>query len=675
VRLGAKVGERYRLMKGPVRGGTGEVWLAHDDELGRDVVLKRVPGDTSPAGFDRLRAEARVLARFSHPHVVTLHDAVRVGRRARASSWLVMEYVPGGSLDARPPLSPELAAHLGGQIADALIALHAQGIVHGDIKPGNIVVAADGTAKLADFGAAYRVGGKETITPQGAVSYTPDYAAPEVVRGQPEPASDVFSLAAMVYALVTGRPPRHGAAGGPEGQDGEAGAYIAARRAARGDVELDAEAGPLLDPLTAMLRRDPGRRPTAAEARDLLRTVAGPREALPPLPDQEAGAEQSFGAGAFGLEAAGNAGYAGAAGYTAAGKAARNLPRRTLAASAALALLAAGIGAWALTRGSGDDGTGADARGTANAAVTQPTATHPAASLFGDPRTADPCTLDRPAVLTSFGDPQLDPAYGNFDRCDVIVQTPSDGPIDVEVEFGSGSAPELNGPTTTTGRVRLVQEPADGGECDRTLLLSGSGSSSGATADSPYLTVTAKPESDKDVADATLCRMADATAADAVRVLNAVPDGGTLPRRSPPLPPDSLAYKDACTLLTAPALEIIPGIDADDPDIGYGNWDCSWDSTTSNTYVQVYFDRGQPKTAADGTPTQLGGHRAYIAPPDYEGDNTALVWVVHRSFTGVNDQDEIETVNVVVGGSRTDQQLRSMATELATAAAKQLALS
>ncbi|WP_344894199.1 serine/threonine-protein kinase, partial [Nonomuraea antimicrobica] len=295
VRPGETVDGRYRLARSLTRGRTGEVWLARDLELGRDVVLKRMAVDGA-AGFDRLWAEARALARFSHPHVVTLYHAVRGGRR-RATSWLVMEHVPGGSLEGRPPLPPEVAARIGAQIAGALAALHAEGIVHCDIKPGNVVVTADGTAKLADFGAAYRVGGSETITPNSAVSYTPDYAAPEVVRGRPEPRSDVFSLGAMVYALVAGRPPRRDgdqAAREPVDADTTArepvDAYIAAREAARGTVALDLDVGPLTGVLAAMLRRDPGERPDAADARRRLEEIAAPAGPIPALaagPDHE----------------------------------------------------------------------------------------------------------------------------------------------------------------------------------------------------------------------------------------------------------------------------------------------------------------------------------------------------------------------------------------------------
>jgi hypothetical protein len=586
-----------------------------------------------------------------------------------------MEYVPGGSLDGRAGVDPRLAAHIGAQIADALVALHAKGIVHGDVKPGNVVVTREGTAKLADFGAAYRVGGKETITPNSAVSYTPDFAAPEIVLGRPEPASDVFSLAATVYALVAGRPPRPGEGAAA---DDEAGAFIAARRAARGDVELDADVGPLRDALTAMLAREPDARPDAARARDLLREVAGPPAELPPLPPRS-GPD----AGELAWPDGDDDGPPAAPGPL------RRRPVRLAAAAAAVVLLAVAGTVWAASGGgshshsrdTADDRAAGAATATASGgapsgssppapgSASAPSSGGPSAgpaTLLGDHRTADPCALLDPGVLRGYGRTEVDPAYGGFERCDVIVHGTSGGDIDVEAQFAQNPPPDdLPAPVRGTSRVRLVKEKPDGDACDRDLLLTGR--------DDAYVDISAQPAGDTSPPASLLCGMADAAASRAFAVLTAIPDGGRLPRRSPPLPPDSLAFTDACTLLGAHALEVVPGVDANDPDIGFGRWACSWQSTTSDTYVQLRYDRGEPPSAADGTPTRLGGVSAVIYPPDEEGPHTCLIKLVHRTYTGSGGDREAETVEVVVGGdSRSASQLRTMAEELATAAARQL---
>lgn len=704
MRRGGRVGGRYRLTRGPLRGGSGEVWLAHDDVLGRDVVLKRVVGAAPDApGFDRLRAEARVLARFSHPHVVTLHDAVRAGKGARATSWLVMEYVPGGSLDERPCLGVQSAAHIGAQIADALVALHREGIVHADIKPSNVVVAPDGTAKLADFGAAHRVGGKETITPNSAVSYTPDYAAPEVVMGRPEPASDVFSLAATVHALVTGHPPRPGATAAGAAADTPDG-YLAARRAARGDVELapdidalsadeagssDAPGAPrpsLRDTLAAMLARDPATRPDASAARELLRAAAGPPAELPPLPDPLPPERTGSDSAPWPPSADEGDDHDDGAPHPARRAAALIRRHRVPAAVTVLALLAAGAGAGLALHGGGHHApqVTADARPPASTAPrATPTAARPgSASPLGDHRTADPCALLDPAALRRYGDPELDPAYGGFERCDVIVHprtgtgtgsgggsssSGSDaGDIDVEVQFASGpGSSDLPAPVRGTSRVRLVQERPDGGECDRDLLFPGDRSA--------HVDITAQPADSNQPPDALLCAIADTAAATAYSTLDALAPGGSLPRRAPALPAGSLARTDACTLLAPHVLQAVPGIDADHPDIGYGNWACAWRSTTTDLDVRLRYDRGQPPSSGDASATRLGGLPAYVFPPGEEGDHTSLIVLVDRTYTGSGGDPLAETVRVLVAGaSRTDAQLRTLAEELATAVARQL---
>lgn len=694
-RRGTTVDGRYRLTRPLARGLGGEVWLARDLELGRDVALKRVAVEEA-AGLDRLWAEARALARFSHPHVVTLHHAVRAGGRRGLALWLVMEHVPGGSLEGRGPLPVGVAAWIGAQIAGALAALHAEGIVHCDIKPGNVVVTGDGTAKVADFGAAYRVGGAETITPNSAVSYTPDYAAPEVVRGRPEPKSDVFSLGATVYALATGHPPRRGAppsdttppadppsgvpdeppsspsgnppdeqagspssnpphdppsspSGNPSDQPSSrprdpAGALIAARQAARGAVFMDADAGPLTGVLAEMLRRGPGDRPDADEARRRLEELADPAAPLPALGAEPARSRSP----ALGF---GRSPHPHATGRERIG---RGRHRRR---AAVLAMVIAGITVaawawWSWTPGS-PPSPAARTRDTR-----QPLhSTSPAGgNVIGDPRTADPCALLDPASLGRFGDTELDSDYGNFDRCDVLIEPGGDSVVDVRVDFDLDPPPERAAATAKTGIVAVVKEPGGSDSCERSLALSG--------VTDTTITVTAKRD---DKGKAPLCAIADVATADAVEALNR----GPMPRRSPALPPESLAGLDACTLLHARDLEIIPGVDAADPDHGFGGWDCDWASTTSDLGLDLRFDRGPEPDAAGGTATRLNGRPAFVKPED-EGDETCLVLIVHRTYADPHGRTAAETVRLLVHGSRPVPRLCAMATDLARAVSTRL---
>lgn len=597
MRLGRSVGRRYRLTNGPIRSRTSEVWLARDEQLGRDVVLKRMlSGHDSVRGFSRLRAEARALARFNHPRIVTLFDAVQVGRGRRATSWLVMEHVSGGSLNGRQAVAPEVAASVGAQVADALVCLHAEGIVHGDIKPGNVVVTGDGTVKLADFGAAYRVGGNETITPNSAISYTPDYAAPEVVLGRLERGSDVFSLGAMLHALVTGSPPERG----PSGR-----------------VLLTADLGVLDEVLRAMLAREPGLRPDAAEVLRRLTEIAGGAVLDP--------------------------GVNGAAGFPSDQRAdsvilgtVRKHPYLTGAAAALVAALA-GIASFLLPPSERD--------GSAQAIGP--------VSLIGDPRTVDPCALTEPVALGRFGATELDRAYGNFDRCDVLVRPDDDSVVDVRVDFNHDPGAEPPPPARTVGRIGIVERPPERDSCLRTLLLAGE--------DDTNITVTAKRD---DPGEAPLCAIADVATGNAVTVLN----NGPLPRRT--LPARSLAHQDACALLPAAALEVIPGIDANDPDIGFGSWQCGWASTTSKLWLDVRFDQGPPPNSANGSATIVNGYRT-ILRPEAEGDESCLAQLVYRTYHD-DDGRAAETVNLLVTGSRPADQLCQFARRLTASAAARL---
>jgi hypothetical protein len=247
---------RYRLEEHLGAGAMGEVWRATDIELGRQVALKRSQRHDN----GQIRREARIGAGLQHPNVITVFDAVVDDQGNR---WLVTEYLPSRSLaeilETDGPLPPDQVAKIGAQLADAMAAMHAKGVVHRDIKPGNVLVAADGTAKLTDLGVAQWA--EATLTGSAQICGTPGYLAPEVADGRAaSSASDVFSLGATLFAAVEGASP----------WNGEDGPFAQLRRAVAYDLRPPRKAGALAPMLVRLMHKQPSARPTAEEAQGLL---------------------------------------------------------------------------------------------------------------------------------------------------------------------------------------------------------------------------------------------------------------------------------------------------------------------------------------------------------------------------------------------------------------------
>lgn len=275
---GLLVGERYELRSQIGVGAMGAVWLAQDQRLNRAVALKQVvlePGldhRQATEARQRILREGRIAARLQHPHAVSIYDvAVHEGE-----PWLVMEYVPSRSLAAVLTEDGLLcdweAARVGLQLADALDAAHEAGIVHRDVKPGNVLIGQNGTAKLVDFGIA-RASGDVTVTQTGVLTGTPDYFAPEVARGaKPTPEADIFALGATLYICVEGQP--------PFGTNKNALTQL--QVVADGAVRAPRQAGRLTPVLRKLLATEPADRPSAREAAELLRAVAYDAGSEPP---------------------------------------------------------------------------------------------------------------------------------------------------------------------------------------------------------------------------------------------------------------------------------------------------------------------------------------------------------------------------------------------------------
>ncbi len=266
----ALIADRYRLLRHVGSGGMGVVWEGLDERLERRVAIKqlrRQPGaSTAEAELANQRAmrEARLAARLHHQNAVSVFDVVE----QEGQLWLIMQLVPSVTLAAviheGGPLQSNEAAQVGAQVASALAAAHAVGIVHRDVKPGNILIAEDGSALISDFGIA-RALGDATLTTSGMVHGTPAYLAPEVARGSEASfASDVFSLGATLYSAMEGSP--------PFGTDENSIALL--HRVAAGQFPPPQHCGALTSVILDMLSADPDARPHMRAVADSLARLA-----------------------------------------------------------------------------------------------------------------------------------------------------------------------------------------------------------------------------------------------------------------------------------------------------------------------------------------------------------------------------------------------------------------
>jgi serine/threonine protein kinase len=270
---------RFRVVRRLGSGGFGRVWLAHDARLGHQVALKAAHAPDAETE-QRIQREARALATIRHPNCVRIYDLLPAssdpGLAELDGLVIVMEYVDGeplgGLVRGNGVLDDIAAARVWSSVGGALDAAHGHGVMHRDVKPGNIVLDRAGIAHLIDFGIA-RSSSDSTMTIAGFVLGTPDFLAPEVARGErATPASDSWQLAATISYALTGQPPR--------GSHGDA---MSGLRAAATGASLSHLPGHSAHTalLRAALHNDPAQRPplhVAARALDdwLVRVGASP---------------------------------------------------------------------------------------------------------------------------------------------------------------------------------------------------------------------------------------------------------------------------------------------------------------------------------------------------------------------------------------------------------------
>ncbi|MEU9356322.1 serine/threonine-protein kinase [Streptomyces griseoloalbus] len=265
---------RYRVTAQLGRGGMGVVWKALDEVLGREVAVKELRTYTDAAGSEladlglRMQREARAAARVRHPGVIAVHDIAEVDGRP----LIVMELIDGPSLDDvlrdRGTLDPREAAGIGAEVMDALAAAHRAGVLHRDVKPGNILLDRSGRIVLTDFGIATMEdpgdGSATHLTRSGEIVGSLDYLAPERAQGAvPGPASDVWALGATLYAAVEGASPFR-----------RTSTFSTLTAIVSEPLPESHRAGPLAPVLGQLMDKRPEFRPEAAQAHELLEAVA-----------------------------------------------------------------------------------------------------------------------------------------------------------------------------------------------------------------------------------------------------------------------------------------------------------------------------------------------------------------------------------------------------------------
>ncbi|WP_405909425.1 serine/threonine-protein kinase [Streptomyces sp. NBC_00828] len=285
---------RYRLLSPVGEGGMGTVWRARDEVLQREVAVKEV---RAPAGipahdvdrmYARLEREAWAAARISNRNVVTVYDVATEDGRP----WIVMELIRGLALsdllDAEGPVPPQRAAHIGAEVLAALRAAHEAGVLHRDVKPGNVLISNDGRIVLTDFGIAM-VEGSSALTMTGEVIGSPEFLAPERALGRtPGPESDLWSLGVLLYAAVEGNSPFR-----------QNTPLSTLRAIVDEPLPTPHRAGPLAPVIEGLLAKDPAERLGAEQAEHELRIIAAGGTLTtpgfgPPPPSQEPATVAAF---------------------------------------------------------------------------------------------------------------------------------------------------------------------------------------------------------------------------------------------------------------------------------------------------------------------------------------------------------------------------------------------
>ncbi|MEU5788511.1 protein kinase [Micromonospora purpureochromogenes] len=378
-------------------GGMGEVWRGRDLRLDRPVAIKvlSVAGLEEPMAAERFDREARAAARLTHPHIVGVYDFGTEGD----DSYLVMELVEGRTVSALihdGPLPVEQAVSIAAQACDGIAAAHAAGVVHRDVKPGNLIVTPSGTVKICDFGIARlsATAGQNTLTGPATKLGTSSYMAPEQALGRPvDPRTDLYSLGCTLYAMLAGAPPFSGDPLSVLHQ--HVNDPPAPLRDRRRDVPVALDAL-----MSELLAKDPAARPTnAREVRDRLAALMASPDALPaagaPLGSRtvaQAGAPSPSAPGAAGAGPSAPNPVAPVGGPDTGGRPVRRRRRAVLLAAGILSIALLALAAAALRAPGGDTSADSGTRVAQPSVAPAPASTAAQPTVVAVPVTVAPTT-------------------------------------------------------------------------------------------------------------------------------------------------------------------------------------------------------------------------------------------------------------------------------------------
>jgi serine/threonine protein kinase len=643
--LGAELaGYRIEALIG--RGGAGVVYRATHLRLHRQAAVKLLDANLAADAEYRRRfeREARLAAALEHPHIVPIYDA----GYAEGVLYLAMRYIDGPDLATVIAKDGPMDAHrvctLLAGVAEALDAAHHSGLVHRDVKPGNVLLTTPDQpaerehAYLCDFGIA-RHSATSTMTSTGQFLGTLQYAAPEQIQGRPvDGRTDQYALACMVYRCLTGRKPY-------PADDPAAVMFAHISAAPPRPSEHNPAVPPAVDDVIARaLAKSPADR--FPDCSTFLSTLATAPDATAPAPPRPAppSAPPTVIRPAIEPETE----LVSPAPSPAAGPNRRVQRALLLLGLPLVSLLVLAAMVWGRPSDGAVQTTPPPGPPSAPAMTIPPPTSTAATVPIGDPRLIDVCTFLDPAQFTGFGRVTDGPAIVvRFNRCGLAITLTTGGGAEVKVSVVELRTPPVAARAEQPGGLRIARPAPTQSGCTRTILLS----------DQAAVSITAQMLNG---GSADPCALADLATEHAVRVLT---ERGVPHLPSPGGDANSLQRLEACALLDDQSLRRVPALNPARRHVGFANWNCQWgDDPLSDGFqppaVDLMLQWVYPLNLEGEQRIRVANRDVYVGPrTDDRGRSACYAWIVHRDepFSTGKPAHEIVMIAIYAATPGTEQ--------------------